>query len=396
MAKKTVRDIQVTGKNVLVRCDFNVPLENGVIMDDRRITESLPTIRYLIEQGARVILMSHLGRPKGPDPKESLAPVAHRLSELLKHPVIFTDDCIGPHIAEQAHAMMNGDVMLLENLRFHPEEEKNDPAFAKELASLGNVYVNDAFGTAHRAHASTEGVTHFVSPCVAGFLMRKELQFLYGLLIQPQRPLVAILGGAKVSGKIDVITNLLDKVDTLLIGGGMAFTFYRSQGRKTGKSMVEEDRIAMARQILDLCVTSKTELKLPADHVAVQELKNEAPAKVLATDELDGDWMGVDIGPITVSSYQRSIEKAETIFWNGPMGVFEMPNFAHGTRAIAEAIVQRTAQGAISVVGGGDSAAAVQEMGLADGFSHVSTGGGASLELMEGRKLPGVEALDEA
>ncbi len=396
MKKKTVKDINPSGKRVLVRCDFNVPMSDGHITDDRRIVESLPTIKYLIEHGARVILMSHLGRPKGPDPKSSLKPIADRLTELLGQPVQFINDCIGGEVLSKAMALKNGEVLLLENVRFYPEEEKNDPAFAQELAKAGEMYVNDAFGSAHRAHASTEGVTHILHPSVGGFLMESELHYLVGLLQNPKRPLIGILGGAKVSGKIDVITNLIGKFDALLIGGGMAFTFYRAQGRPTGKSLVEEDKIELANSILAKCSDSITQLHLPSDHISIEEFKNEAPSRIMKTDEFDGKWMGVDIGPLTIDEYTKIIQDAQTIFWNGPLGVFEMPSFANGTRAIAEAIVERTKDGAISVIGGGDSAAAVQEMGLAEGFSHVSTGGGASLELMEGRQLPGVVALDDA
>lgn len=396
MKKKTVRDLFPMGKRVFVRVDFNVPLKDGKITDDRRIVESLPTIKYLIEKEARVILASHLGRPKGgPDPKQSLNPVAVRLSELLGQPVKFAEDCIGPATEALAMGLKDGEVLLLENVRFHPEEEKNVPEFAAQLAKLGEIYVNDAFGSAHRAHASTEGVTKFLKPCVGGFLMEKELEYLAGLLVDPKRPVVAVLGGAKVSGKIDVITNLLDKVDVMLIGGGMAYTFFRAQGRPTGSSLVEEDKIALAKTILDRVMDLPTDLQLPGDHVCVQKFENDSEQRILHTDGLEEGWMGVDIGPLAIDEFTKRLEEAGTIFWNGPMGVFEMPNFANGTKAIAETIAARTEAGAVTVVGGGDSAAAVQELGLAEKFSHVSTGGGASLELLEGKILPGVAALDD-
>ncbi|MCX7836144.1 MAG: phosphoglycerate kinase [bacterium] len=396
MNKKTIRDISVTNKRVLVRVDFNVPIQEGRITDDRRIRESIPTIQYLLNQGGKVILMSHLGRPKGGfDAKYSLQPVAERLQELLRQPVIFGKDCIGQDTFELANQLKSGEVMLLENVRFYSEEEKNDPQFSKKLASLGEVYVNDAFGTAHRAHASTEGVTKYLSPKVAGFLIEKELKHLAMLLENPRRPFLAILGGAKVSGKIDVIKNLIGKVDVLMIGGGMAFTFFRAQGRPTGSSLVEEDKIGLAKDILQTVFDSTTSIFLPGDHIAVQKIEQGAETKILKTDQFSEGWIGVDIGPVAIDDFVSHIEEANSIFWNGPMGIFEIPDFSNGTRKIAEAMVQATERGAITVVGGGDSAAAVEEMGLSEGFSHVSTGGGASLELMEGKVLPGIAALDE-
>ncbi|MFI5371740.1 MAG: phosphoglycerate kinase [Candidatus Eisenbacteria bacterium] len=396
-AKKTVKDLAPAGKRVLVRVDFNVPLRDGVVSDDTRIVAAIPTIRYLLDQRARVILVSHLGRPKGgPDPKYSLKPVATRLERLLRQPVAFASDCVGPEAESKARSVGDGQVLLLENLRFHPEEEANDPAFAERLAALGEMYVNDAFGTAHRAHASTEGVTRYLKPAVAGFLMQKELEYLGRALDQPARPFVAILGGAKISGKIDVITALLGKVDRLLVGGAMMFTFLRAQGRPTGRSLVEEDRVELAKTVLEQARTKGVELVLPVDCVASRAADGSAPSRVTRVDDLAADEMGVDIGPDTVKLFESRLRGTKTVLWNGPMGIFEVKAFAAGTLAIARALADATTLGAVTVVGGGDSAAAVQEAGLAEQLTHISTGGGASLEFLEGKVLPGVAALDDA
>jgi phosphoglycerate kinase len=393
--KKGLKDLQPAGKRVLVRVDFNVPVKNGVVGDDSRIVAALPTIRYLIEQRARVILMSHLGRPKGgPDTKNSLKPVAKRLEELLRQPVAFAPDCVGPEVETLARALQDGQVLLLENLRFHPEEEANDAGFAQRLAALGEAYVNDAFGTAHRAHGSTEGVTHFLRPAVAGFLMQKELDYLGRTLENPQRPFVAVLGGAKISGKIDVLTQLLGKVDRLLVGGAMMFTFLKAQGRPTGRSLVEDDRLDMAKAVLDQAKARGVELVLPVDCVASTAADGSAPGRVVPVEGLGPDEMGVDIGPESVKLFAAKLEDAKTVVWNGPMGIFEVPAFAEGTLGVARAMADLTGHGAVTVVGGGDSVAAIQQAGLADRFSHLSTGGGASLEFLEGKVLPGVAALE--
>jgi phosphoglycerate kinase len=395
--KRTVKNLECQARRVLVRVDFNVPLENGEIADDTRIVAALPTLRWLLTRGGRLILASHLGRPKkGPDPALSLAPVAKRLERLLRQPVGFAPDCVGPEAESRAAALADGQVLLLENLRFHPEEEANDSAFAQKLAALAEMYVNDAFGTAHRAHASTEGVTHFLRPAVAGFLMQKELEYLGGALDQPKRPFVAVLGGAKISGKIDVLQALLGKCDRLLIGGAMMFTFLKAQGRPTGRSLVEDDRLEMAREILKQAESKQVELVLPVDCVASQAPDGSAPGRVTALDQLAANEMGVDIGPATIEQFRERLRDARTVLWNGPMGVFEVDAFATGTRAMAQALADATARGAVTVVGGGDSAAAVQDAGLADRMTHLSTGGGASLEFLEGKVLPGVAALDEA
>jgi phosphoglycerate kinase len=393
--KQGLKHLQPAGKRVLVRVDFNVPVKNGVVGDDSRIVAALPTIRYLVEQRARVILMSHLGRPKGgPDTKNSLKPVAARLEELLRQPVAFAPDCVGPEVEALARALQDGQVLLLENLRFHPEEEANDAGFAKQLAVLGELYVNDAFGTAHRAHASTEGVTHFLRPAVAGFLMQKELDYLGRALESPQRPFVAVLGGAKISGKIDVITQLLGKVDRLLVGGAMMFTFLKAQGRPTGRSLVEDDRVELAKTVLEQAKARGVELVLPVDCVASAAADGSAPARTVALEGLGPDEMGVDIGPESVKLFAAKLKDAKTVVWNGPMGIFEVPAFAEGTLGVARAMADLTGHGAVTVVGGGDSVAAIQQAGLAEKFSHLSTGGGASLEFLEGKVLPGVAALD--
>ena len=397
MKKLSIRDCDVKGKRVLVRVDFNVPLDNDrSITDDTRILESIPTIRDVLDRGGRLILMSHLGRPRsGRDPDLSLAPVAQRLAELVSNPLRFADDCIGPDVKQKAGALRDGEVLLLENLRFHAGEESNDPAFAKELASLADIYVNDAFGTAHRAHASTEGVPRKLAVRAAGYLLKKELEYLGKALESPKRPFVAIIGGAKISGKIDVIEALLDKVDQLLIGGGMSYTFFRAMGRQVGKSLVEEDRIAMAGEILEKAGGAHGKLRLPVDCVAADSFSNDARTRVVSADAIPPDLDCLDIGPATIEEYAEIVRRAKTVVWNGPMGVFEMPTFAKGTRAIAEALVEATAAGGTTIVGGGDSAAAITQAGLDDKVSHVSTGGGASLEFLEGKKLPGVEVLTD-
>ncbi len=395
--KKTVRDIDPAGRRVLVRVDFNVPVKDGQVTDDTRIAAAMPTLRYLIQKNARLILLSHLGRPSGgPDPRYSLRPVAARLERLLRAPVGFAPDCAGEEAESAVRALDDGGVLLLENLRFHPEEEANDPTFAGRLAALGEIYVNDAFGTAHRAHASTEALAHLVKPAVAGFLMQKELEYLGQALEQPRRPFVAILGGAKISGKIDVITALLGKVDRLLIGGAMMFTFLRAQGRPTGRSRVEEDRIEMARSVLERAASRGVELVLPVDCVVSAATDGSAPARTVAVDRIGPDEMGVDIGPETVRAFTSRLRDARTVLWNGPMGISEVEAFAEGTLGMARALAEATGRGATTVVGGGDSAAAVQKAGLAERLSHLSTGGGASLEFLEGRVLPGVAALDDA
>jgi phosphoglycerate kinase len=396
-ARKTVQSLDCAGKRVLMRVDFNVPTSGGEVTDATRIEAAMPTIRYLLQKGARLVLISHLGRPKGgPDPKYSLRPVQAKLARLLRQDVAWADDCVGPAAEAATRALANGGVLLLENLRFHPEEEKNDPAFAQALARLGDCYVNDAFGTAHRAHASTEGVTHYLKPAVAGFLMQKELEYLGKALDQPARPFVAVLGGSKISGKIDVITALLAKVDRLLIGGAMMFTFNRAKGLATGKSLVEEDRVELARDVLARAAERGVELVLPVDCIVSSATDGSAPGTPRDVGALAAGDIGVDIGPESVRLFASQLADARTVLWNGPMGIFEVPAFAEGTMGIARACAALRDRGAITVVGGGDSVAAVQESGLAERFSHLSTGGGASLEFLEGKVLPGVAALEEA
>ena len=391
--KKTIEDIDVSGKKVLVRCDFNVPLdENKNITDETRINAALPTIKYLLDHKAAVILCSHLGRPKGEfNMKYSLAPVAKRLSEKLGFEVKLAKDVIGPDAKKLAAEVKPGEAILLENVRFHPEEEKNDPAFAKELASMAEIYVSDAFGTVHRAHASTAGVADYL-PAVAGFLIGKELNFLGKAVTNPERPFVAILGGAKVKDKIGVITNLLEKVDTLLIGGGMAYTFMKATGGEIGNSLCDEERLGLALELLDKAKAKGVKLLLPVDNVCGKEFNNDTEQMVCESGKIPEGWEGLDIGPKTVELFSKEIKSAKTVVWNGPMGVFEMPNFAKGTLAIATAMAESAAT---TIIGGGDSAAAVTQMGLADKMSHISTGGGASLEFLEGKTLPGVAALND-
>ena len=389
--KLGLKDLDVKGKRVFVRADFNVPLDGDRITDDTRIRSALPTIQYLLENDAKVILASHLGRPKGKVvEKYSLAPVAKHLSELLGRDVVKADDCIGPAVQELALKLPPGEVLLLENLRFHAEEEKNDPAFAKELASLAEVYVNDAFGTAHRAHASTAGIAAYL-PAAAGFLLEKELKFLGEALENPQRPFVAILGGAKVSDKIGVIQNLLGKVDKLLIGGGMSYTFLKARGLEIGKSLLEADKMDLARQLEEEAKARGVELLLPVDVVVADEFSETANRKAVSVEEIPADWEGMDIGPKTIELFQKALAGAKTVVWNGPLGVFEMEPFSTGTKAIAEALANLT--DATTIIGGGDSAAAVEQLGYADKITHISTGGGASLEFLEGKELPGVAAL---
>jgi len=392
----TIDDIVLSGKKVLVRVDFNVPLTPELkVADDKRIVESLPTIRKIITDGGSAILMSHLGRPKGkPNPEFSLRPVADHLGILLGKAIKFAPDCIGHEAQVMVDTLRPGEILLLENLRFHAQEEANDPDFAKELASLGDVYVNDAFGTAHRAHASTEGITRFLKPSVAGYLMRKEIEYLGKAMANPGHPFVAILGGAKISGKIDVIENLLTKIDVLIIGGGMAFTFFRSQGYEIGDSLVEEEKLPMAKKILDECKAAKRRMILPVDCVIADRFDNDAQRKIVPVSKIPVGWRALDIGPESVKIIGMELRRAKTVVWNGPMGVFEMPNFANGTLEVARLLAEATKGGATTIVGGGDSAAAIADAGLEGEVSHVSTGGGASLEFLEGKTLPGLAALD--
>jgi len=392
MRKKTVRDIDVRGRRVFVRVDFNVPLDHGQITDDHRIVASLPTITYLLDHGAAVILASHLGRPKGVDDALRMSPIAARLSELLGRPVRTLDDCVGPAVQQAVATMKPGDVVLLENLRFHREEEANDPAFARQLASLADVYVNDAFGTAHRAHASTAGIAAYL-PAVAGLLMERELQFLGGVLEQPRPPLVVILGGAKVSDKIGVIQNLLRLAQTMLIGGGMCYTFLRAAGAAIGASLCEEDRVDLARSLMAEAKQRGVDLILPVDVVAAPRVEAGAATRTVDARAIPDGWAGVDIGPRTIAAFSVPISRAGMVLWNGPMGVFEIPAFAEGTRAIAKVVAESPGE---SIVGGGDTGAAVEEFGYADKMTHISTGGGASLEFMEGKTLPGVAVLQDA
>ena len=398
MSKLSIRDLPLSNHRVLMRVDFNVPLEDGRVIDDTRIRETLPTIEYALRRGARVVLVSHLGRPKGkPNPKLSLKPVAERLRMLLDKElnpdenVGFCPDCVGPEAVEMAGQLEKGQSLLLENLRFHPEEEANDEKFAKQLAGLADFYVNDAFGTAHRAHASTVGVTKFVKKSAAGLLMEKELDYLGKVLKKPERPFVAILGGAKVSDKIGVIRNLIDKVDVLIIGGGMAYTFLKAQGEPVGKSLVEEDKIDLASQLLQQAKSHKMKFLLPVDHVVADKI--DVNALVQTVKQIPANLMALDIGPKTIDAFTKEIAGARTIVWNGPMGVFEVAPFAKGTFKIAHAVADN--EGATSIVGGGDSVSAVHAAGVADRITHISTGGGASLEFLEGKKLPGVEALTD-
>jgi phosphoglycerate kinase len=394
MAKRTVRELpDLKGTRVFVRADFNVPLEDGRITDDTRIRATLPTLDYLVKAGARLAVASHLGRPKkGPDLALSLKPVAAHLQDLLGGSVAMAPDCVGPEVRKMAEGLRDGDMLILENVRFHKEEEENDPLFAARLVAdtLATVFVNDAFGSAHRAHASTEGVSHHVQKSVAGLLMERELRYLGMARDTPDHPYVAVLGGAKVSDKIEVIESLLPKVDALLVGGGMAYTFLRAEGLVTGKSLVEEDKVELARRLLE---KAGPKLRLPMDHVVAAAFREDAERRTLPVDQIPSDWMGLDIGPATIRAYTEQVRPAKLVFWNGPMGVFEMKPFAEGTLAMARALAE---SGGTSIVGGGDSVAAVTQMGLADKIDHVSTGGGASLEFLAGAELPGVACLEDA
>jgi len=396
MEKLTIDDLQLRNKKVLVRVDFNVPLDKKCeVTDDRRIVESLPTINKILQDGGKLILMSHLGRPKGRTQELSLLPVAKRLERLLGKPVKFVNDCIGPEVEKAVSELKSGECLLLENLRFYPEEERNDPEFAKKLAGLGDIYINDAFGTAHRSHASTEGVTKYIKQCAAGYLMQKELKYLGMALSDPKRPFVAILGGAKISGKIDVIENLMNKVDAILIGGGMSFTFFKSKGKEIGKSLLEPDKIDLAKEILKQAKEKKVNFVLPVDVVVAAEASEDAVTQIVDIDSIAPDMQGLDIGPKTLAIFSAELKKAKTVVWNGPMGVFEIKKFANGTIKIAEILAGLTQGGATTIVGGGDSAAAVTQAGLEDKLTHISTGGGASLEFLEGKVLPGVAALTD-
>ena len=401
MAKRSLTALtanELRGKRVLVRVDFNVPLdESGAITDDTRIRAALPTIRDLVDKGARVILAAHFGRPKGQvNDSMRLTPVAARLSELLAKPVPKTESCIGADAEAKVAAMADGDVLLLENVRFFAEEEQNDPGFAQSLAKLADIYVNDAFGAAHRAHASTEGVTAHLRPSVAGYLMEKELQYLQGAIDDPKRPLAAIVGGSKVSSKIGVLESLLDKCDKVLIGGGMIFTFYKARGLSVGKSLVEEDKLELAKQLEAKAAARGVQLLLPTDVVLADNFAPDANSQTVAIDAIPAGWMGLDIGPDSIKAFQAALADCQTVIWNGPMGVFEFDRFAAGTNAIAHTLADLSGKGCCTIIGGGDSVAAVEKAGLAERMSHISTGGGASLELLEGKVLPGVAALDEA
>ena len=398
MAKRTIRNLDVAGKRVLVRVDFNVPLDPaGQIVDDTRIRAALPTIEHLLARGASVLLMSHLGRPRGQRvPALSLAPIAERLSQLLERTVALAPDCVGAEVAAQAAALQPGQVLLLENVRFHPEEEQNEPTFAQCLAALGDAYVNDAFGAAHRAHASTEGVPRWLGAGASGLLMEREISYLDEALRRPQRPFTAVLGGAKISGKIELIEHLLNRVDVLLIGGGMAYTFFKAMGLEIGDSLLEADRLDTARQLLTQVEREGWELRLPVDCVVADRFAADARAQVVARDAIPPRWQGMDIGPQTRQCYADQIARGGTVVWNGPLGVCEMTPFAAGTQQVAQALAAATGAGALSIIGGGDTAAVIAQAGLVPAMTHISTGGGASLECMSGRVLPGVAALDDA
>jgi len=396
MAKRTIEDLNPQGKSVVMRVDFNVPVKDGVITDDTRIREAMPSIHYVLNGGGKLVLLSHLGRPKGaPEAKYSLLPVANYLKEKLSTKVFFGGDCVGP-IAQEAIAQADyGEVVLLENVRFHAGETNNDPTFSKDLAELGDVFVNDAFGSSHRAHSSVAGITDYLQPAYAGFLLQKEIQYLNDAVKNPLRPFIAILGGAKVSDKIGVIENLLNKVDAIIVGGGMTYTFYKALGLPIGNSLLEDDKVDLAAELMRKSEQAGVELLLPVDSVVAKAFDNDAERKVVGQDGIDDGWMALDIGPDTIELYTSRILEAKTIIWNGPMGVFEMANFAHGTFAVAQSLAEATAMGATTIIGGGDSASAINKIGLADKVSHVSTGGGASLEYLEGKGLPGIDSLTD-
>jgi phosphoglycerate kinase len=395
MAKRTIEDLNPKGKSVVMRVDFNVPVKDGVITDDTRIREALPSINYVLKGGGKLVLLSHLGRPKGaPDSKYSLLPVANYLKEKLSTKVIFGADCVGP-LAQEAIAQADyGEVVLLENVRFHAGETENNTTFSKDLAELGDVFVNDAFGSSHRAHSSVAGITDYL-PSYAGFLLQKEIRYLNDAILNPTRPFVAILGGAKVSDKIGVIENLLDKVDTIIVGGGMTYTFYKALGIPIGNSLLEEDKVELAAELLRKSEEAGVEILLPVDSVVANAFDNDAERKVVSQDGIEDGWMALDIGPDTIELYTSRILDAKTVIWNGPMGVFEMSNFADGTLAVAQSLAEVTAMGGTTIIGGGDSASAINKAGLADKVSHVSTGGGASLEYLEGKGLPGIDCLTD-
>jgi phosphoglycerate kinase len=397
MNKLTIDDLDLRGKRVFIRVDFNVPIKDGVITDGTRIWESTPTIRLVIQKGGRIVIASHLGRPKGrPDPKYSLLPVSKMLEQLIGRPVRFSSDCVGAVPESKSKSLADGDILLLENVRFHPEEEKNGEAFSRQLAALcDGIFICDAFGSAHRAHASVVGITRFVKQSAAGLLMEKELTYLGKAVTNPVRPFVAILGGAKVSDKIEVVENLIKISDAMLIGGGMAYTFLKSEGHPIGKSLVEDDKLELARRLRTEAQEKKFPLLLPVDHIIGAEFKADTATKTVSIHDTPDGWMGLDIGPKTIETYRQKIASAKTIVWNGPMGVFEMPAFAKGTLEVAKAVAAATTAGATSIVGGGDSVAAVHQSGVSNQISHISTGGGASLEFLGGRKLPGVEALTD-
>jgi phosphoglycerate kinase len=396
MAKKTIQDVDVSGKKVMMRVDFNVPVENGIITDDNRIIEALPSINYVLENGGLVILMSHFGRPKSADDKEfSLKIVADYLATKVNTKVHFADDCIGEAAESVIAVAKMGEIVLLENVRFHKGETKNDIEFSKALASLGDLFINDAFGSSHRAHSSVAGITEFLQPAAAGFLLEKEIRYLSDSVNAPKRPFVAVLGGAKVSDKIPVIENLINKVDTIIVGGGMTYTFYKAKGLPIGKSLLEEDRIELAASLMKTASEKGVNLLLPIDSVVTQQFNNDAPFKTVDEDGIEDGWLALDIGPKSAELFSKTISEAGTVIWNGPMGVFEMENFSKGTFAVAQALADATAKGTISIIGGGDSAAAIKKAGLDQSVTHVSTGGGASLEYLEGKELPGITSLTE-
>lgn len=396
MDKMTLTDIEIGNKKVLMRVDFNVPIKDGAITDDNRIVQALPTIKHVVDHRGLLILMSHLGRPGGaPDPELSLKPVADHLRRLVDTQVYFAENCIGEKAESEIARAKPGEIVVLENVRFHAGEKANDETFCRQLAAHGDLFVNDAFGSSHRAHSSVAGVTRFLQPAVSGFLLEKEIKYLSSAVNNPKHPFVAILGGAKVSDKIGVIENLLDKVDTILIGGGMTYTFYKARGLPVGNSLVEEDKVGLAGELMEKAKTRGVDLALPIDHVVAKEFKNESEHQFADEDEIEDGWMGLDIGPQTSISFGNKIKNAQTVVWNGPMGVFEMANYAEGTFAVAEALAEATELGAITIIGGGDSASAIKKAGLEEKVSHVSTGGGASLMFLEGKELPGVAALTD-